>query len=284
LSILLILSWITLLKYLSIVKPFGVLCIAISKVVKVFVVWLSVFAVIVVSFSLSFFLLAGGEATSYRGTYWSLLALFRVVNDGEKFGEIEDTNSYLNIILYLVYINIAGILMINLLIAMLNEVFLRVINRAKLEYLLHFAKIVVFYATDFVKTKEWRNYKWQYLENERLGEAAHHTDDLDESHGGHGSPLFYQAQQEDEEESQEMKPIGEHKRSVGRTARFGRTPVLPSERVAMRDTEDSVSHQKLDVIVQEIVRKEVEAALKPVMKKLHLIISLQQDLADEDRI
>ncbi|KAL6042513.1 TRP-like ion channel Pkd2 [Balamuthia mandrillaris] len=155
-AFILVLGWAKLLKFMRVHQNVGVLLIIVRRMLRALIVWGSVFIVFILSFSLALFLLLGSTVWSYRAIYWSMVSMFRTaVGDGD-FDTVASDIHFGAIVLYLIYMIISTIMLLNLLIAMLSTSYAEVIEKANLEYYLDYAFLVLMYYADPAKSDKFK--------------------------------------------------------------------------------------------------------------------------------
>ncbi|KAL6079690.1 Calcium ion binding [Balamuthia mandrillaris] len=157
-ALILVLGWAKLLKFLRVQQHIGVLLIVVNRMVRALFVWGSVFIVFILSFSIALFLLLGSTEWSYRATYWSMVTMFRTATGDGDFDVASQELHFGSIMLYLIYIIISSIMLLNLLIAMLSTSYAEVIEKANLEYCLNFAFLVLTYNEDYTKDNKFKRF------------------------------------------------------------------------------------------------------------------------------
>jgi len=149
-----IITWLNILRYMRVIKDFGILFRVITKMMKDVITFIAVFMLFVVSFALAFHISIGTKIYNFRTWGYSILALIRMVVGDFDWAPIEETNIvYVRFIFY-IYLVVASILLINLLIAMLNRSYSDVITKAASEYELEFASIVLSYGQEITVTEK----------------------------------------------------------------------------------------------------------------------------------
>jgi len=153
-SITSILLWVKILKFIRIIQQFGILIRIILKMISNVIIFLIIFMVIVIGFALSFHVVIGANVDSFDSFGSSILTLFRITYGQFDWSGIQNSHNGLAVALYFLYVTTSAILLLNLLIAMLNQSYTQVISSAKSEYMIEKAGIILTYGSNPVKTIE----------------------------------------------------------------------------------------------------------------------------------
>jgi len=139
---LLIIAWGLLLKYLRIVYSVGILMRIVKRQIFNVLNFLVVYVVFIVGFGAAFNITLSDSVYSFRSWPASILSLFRVITGDGTWDSIIQSSEYFSLALYVAHAIIGVILLLNLLIAMLNDSYASVIAVATVEYLCEKANII----------------------------------------------------------------------------------------------------------------------------------------------
>jgi Polycystin cation channel len=165
-ALLLIVTWFTLLKFLRLHPDIGILLRIIKKELRDASIFLVVYLAVLFGFAVAFHMLVGVHYHDFRTVWSSTYALFRLSIGDFKTYSFGSTGDYLAFVLFILYLAISVILLLNLLIAMLNQSYANVYEEASLEYLSERAKVIQSYSI-----REWRD-KAKKSKKDKRAEAA----------------------------------------------------------------------------------------------------------------
>jgi hypothetical protein len=120
-SVLLVVCWCRLLQYLSIIPAIGPLARVMGKMIKDVMAFITIFCCYLIGAAVAFTIIFGNELYCFRDTSHSVVALVKLMFGDGEYERMEQINPLLAPVMYTGHLFIAGILFINLLIAMLNK-------------------------------------------------------------------------------------------------------------------------------------------------------------------
>jgi len=142
-SLICLLFWIKVLPFVGIYKTAGPLLRMISKMIGDFAQFLIVYSMILVGFSLAFYVLLGSPTGNMPNFLFSILCLFRATTGDFGFLDEGDSIAPLAYCLFVCYVLVATIMMLNLLIAMMNNSFNLVQYSSEKEWLMIRALLIM---------------------------------------------------------------------------------------------------------------------------------------------
>jgi len=146
--------WVRAFKYIRIIESVGVHLRIVSQMIINLFVFFMIIMVFICGFSMAFQILLGDRDFANRSWGQSIVNMFRVAIGDADWTTIQESGDILAYILFITYIIICTILMLNLLIAMLNQSYTAIIEKARSEYLVERAGLILGFGKDKVeKTK-----------------------------------------------------------------------------------------------------------------------------------
>jgi len=138
-------GWFYLIKFFIAVESFGVLIRIIFKMAFDFFQFLILYVILTIGFSGALTLITKHYLYGYRSIPWTALELFRYTVGDYDFALIFSTFDTAAIIIVVVYVVVSYVLLINLLIAMMNDSYSKVTDLAKQQFRVGQLGLVLFY-------------------------------------------------------------------------------------------------------------------------------------------
>jgi len=153
-AVLLILAYFRTLYYLRVSLPrVGTLFLIFWRMGRKVMIFLIVFVVVMIPIAMAFYLLVGTNIKDYSAAHLSLLTTFKMAlgGDADTNAFIDDANSGVAPLIAIFWIVISTIMLLNLLIALLNNSYELVMKRSKIEYERQFGMLVYRYQHSFTE-------------------------------------------------------------------------------------------------------------------------------------
>jgi len=143
-----LLLWLKVLPFLSVFQSTGPLIRTMSKMMSDFIQFLAVYVLFWIGWAIAFYVLLGRQTgdnalPQYADIWMSLLTVFRAVTGDFGFLDGVIDNYQIVYILFVLYVLLAGIMLLNLLIAMMNTSFNLVLYVSEKEWLMIRASFIL---------------------------------------------------------------------------------------------------------------------------------------------